>query len=400
MTTRPPRLLPAALLLAAAAVLLGASPRRDRPLEVAIVAPDTGVPVFGEVLMSAAVSPSDAPVARVEFYVDGVQAGALTEPPWELVVQVGEENVAHRLEVIAVDPAGRTSSAFVSTGTVATHDSIDVELQPLFVRVERDGQPVRGLGREAFTVFDDGVPQRIVTFERGDVPFTAVVLLDGSVSMTGAPLARAVEGVTAFARSMQRLDEAKLLLFADRLLFETPFTASPPLLTLGLTDVAAGGGTALNDALFIGLSRLEPRTGRKVALVLSDGVDVDSVLSMEAVRALARRTPTTLYWLRLGGEKDTDGLPSFTPWRDPEAHGREKSSFREAVLESGGRVLPVNRPEDVRGALAAVLQELRDQYVIGFQPSRRRGSGAWHEVRVEVEGDGFEVRSHRGYAEP
>lgn len=389
------------LILLVAALALLAIQRRQRPLEVAIVSPDAGIPLFGEVTVRAAVHPLDAEVERVEIYVDGVAAGVLTEPPWELVVSVGEQNVPHRIEVVAVDPAGRKASASLTSTTVAAHDSIDVALRPLFVRVDRDGEVVRGLRREHFTVYDDGRPQRIVTFEGGDVPFTAVVLLDGSVSMQGEPLRRAVEGVTSFVRAMNRLDEAKLLLFADRVLLETPFTNSPALLTLGLGSVDAGGGTALNDALYLALARLEPRSGRKVVLVLSDGADVESVLAMEEVRARARRTQVILYWLRLGGDdRAADALPSFTAWRDITAHAREKRVFRETVLESGGRVLPVNQPEDVREALATVLQELRDQYVLGYQASVHKGSGAWHEVRVDVAVDGAVVRTHRGYIEP
>jgi VWFA-related protein len=346
-----------------------------------------------------AVRPGDSPVQRVDVYVDGVGVGSLTGAPWRLVVDVGDDNVPHLLEAVAVDVSGATVSARMTSGSIAVQERIEVALRPLFVRVERGGAPVPDLRREDFTVYDDGVPQQIVTFERGDVPFTAVVLLDTSVSMRGGRLNTAIAGVAGFARALQRMDEAKLLLFADRVLLETPFASAASFLTLRLPEVEPGGGTALNDALYLALARLEPRTGRKVVLVLSDGVDVESVLSMADVRSYARRSEVILFWLRLGDPKPP-GVSSHTAWRNVDEHGREQRLLRDTVLESGGRILDVPRVEDVPQTLAAVLRELREQYVIGYYPSTRRGPGSWHEVRVAVRGAAAEVRAHRGYSEP
>jgi Ca-activated chloride channel homolog len=365
---------------------------------VQILSPAPGEPIFGEVEVRLAVQAGGSPVQRVEVYLDGVRVGVLTRPPWNLAVDVGDANVEHHLEAVAVDRSGASTQTSLLSGTIAVHDQIEVALRPLFVRVERDGAPVPDLQRGSFTVFDDGVRQEIVTFERGDVPFTAVLLLDASASMVGGRLGSAVSGVEAFARALQPMDEAKLLLFADRVLLESPFANAASFLTLGLADAQAGGGTALNDALFLALARLEGRPGRKVVLILSDGEDVDSVLSMAAVQTYARRSGVILYWLRLGMVDDS--RQSYTPWRGVAAHEREKRLFRETVNDSGGRMLPVPVLDGVRDALAAVLQELREQYVIGYYPSATRGSDTWHEVRVEVAAPGTSVRSHRGYLEP
>ncbi len=387
------------LLVLSGLLLAAAAPRR--PFAVAFASPMPGEPLFGEVEVAVAVRPAATRLERVEVYVDGVRAGVLTKAPWRLVVDVGDANVAHRLQLVATAAGGATATAELTSGTIAVQEQIDVELRPLFVRVERDGALLPALGREDFTVFDDGARQQIVTFERGDVPFTAVLLLDASSSMQGGLLTLATDGVLAFARSMQRLDEAKLLLFADRVLVETPFTNAPSFLTLSLPTVNAAGGTAIHDALSLALSRLQPRSGRKVALVLSDGIDVESVLSMRTVLEQARKSGVILYWLRLGDDQGAGrGYRVHTPWRGIEAHELEQRLLRQAIEESGGRVLQVGRVEGIGGALAAVLQELREQYVIGYYPSRLRGRGEWHEVRVEVAVAGARVRAHRGYSEP
>ena len=277
---------------------------------------------------------------------------------------------------------------------------IDVRLQEVFVNV---GSEAERLSRDDFTILDDGVPQTIVTFEHGDVPFTAVLLLDASLSMQSGRLDTAVGGARSFVHAMNRLDEAKLLLFADRILVETPFTSVPSILTLGLSDVEAQGGTALNDALYLGIKRLDDRLGRKVVVLLSDGVDVESVLPMEMVRDVARRSQAVLYWLRLRRPEEAKDAPLqelFTAWRNAEGHRREMDELRAAVLESGGRVDGLDRVEDVPAALALILQELRGQYVLGYSPSVHHGAGAWHKIAVRVRGaPGGRVRVQEGYVE-
>ena len=383
-----------ALLAAHLATSLPAAP----PFTVAIVAPRPDAPLFGEVEVRIAVRPS-TPLDRIEVYVDGVRSGVQTQPPWRLVVDVGERNAEHLLEVVAVARSGARASARLTSPAVAAQEEIDVALRPLFVRVERDGAPLRDLVRDDFTVYDEGARQHLVTFERGDVPFAAVVLLDASVSMREGRLEAAISGVEAFARAMQSNDEAKMLLFADRVLLETPFTHAPAFLTLGLSTAKPAGGTALNDALFLALARLEPTTGRKAVLVLSDGIDVDSVLSMADVRAVVQRSGVIVYWLRVGaGEPSSPD--AFTPWRDAPTQRREKRLFADTVAESGGRTLEVAGARDVQPALAAVLQDLRDQYVLGYYPSVSRGTDVWHEVKVEVRAPGATVRTHKGYLEP
>jgi Ca-activated chloride channel family protein len=389
----------AALGVSMAAALLVTAAQGQGRLALAFLQPAPGQPLFGEVEVHLGVRTGGSPVQRLDLFLDGVRVGSLTRPPWRFAIDVGDDNVPHQLEAVAVDRSGATATARLTSGTIAVQEQIEVALRPLFVRVERGGQLVPDLRREDFTVTDDGVRQQIVTFERGDVPFTAAVLLDASSSMRGGRLGAAITGVTAFARALQRMDEAKLLLFADRVLLETPFANAASFLTLGLPQVEAGGGTALHDALYLALARLEPRTGRKVVLVLSDGVDVESVLSMEDVRAFARRSDVILYWLRLGGAEPA-GQVSHTAWRNVEEHMRERQLLHDTVLESGGRILDVPRIEDVHQALAAVLQELREQYVLGYYPSNQRGPDTWHEVRVSVAGENVQVRTHRGYAEP
>ncbi len=382
-----------ALILSLWALLL--VPVAVSALEVQIVSPQPGQPTFGDVEIAAVIRPARTRVERVEFYVDGVLVANVEKPPFRVVVDVGQQNVEHNFEVVAYAPGGARSSASLRSFPLQVDEEIDVKLREIYVNVSGNSRP---LNREDFTVYDMGVPQEIVTFERGDVPFTAALLVDASSSMAGDRLKTAVGGAESFVRVMNKLDEAKLLLFSDRVLLETDFTNVPTVLTLGLSTVEAEGGTALNDAMYLALKRLEPKSGRKVVVLLSDGVDMESVLSMEDVRSIARGQQIVLYWLRLRREDDDQGARRYSAWRDDDNHKRELGLLHSAVQESGGRILPIDDVGQVASALQTILKELRGQYVLGYNPNVFRGTGTWHPIEVRAR-DG-QVRTLKGYSEP
>jgi Ca-activated chloride channel family protein len=365
-------------------------------LEVRIVQPPPGQALLGEVEVRVEVLPAGTPIERVEVLLDGKPAGTAEQAPYRLRIDAGEEGRAHRLEAVAHGADGSRASALLVAPALEADARIQVDLQQLFVTVERGGRPALDLGRDDFTVLDQGAPQPVVTFGRGDVPFTAVLLVDSSDSMYGGDLEKALEGARTFFAAMAPLDQAKLMLFSDHVRLETPFTSVQPVLTLGLRGVEAAGGTALNDALYLAVKRLETRRGRKIAVLLSDGIDVESVLSIAEARAIARRQ-VTLYWLRLPGQGRGRQVRVQSAWRDPAEHEREIGQLSAAVLESGGRILDLASVGQIPATLTTLLQELRGQYVLGIAP-RTGHPGAWHEIKVQVrEG---EARTQDGYFEP
>lgn len=388
-------LLAPALLASALIFWAAVAAGRARGPEVAIVRPDVGDVAFGRITIEAEIYPPDAEVDRVEFYVDFRLVDARSRPPWRIEADVGETNTEHHVEVVAHPLVGDPVSDRVTTRAIRIDSTLDVRLRQLYVTVTEAGRRVLELGREDFRILDDKRPQRLVTFERGDVPFTAVLLLDASTSMTGGQLATAVAGARSFTGQMRPLDEAKLVLFSDRRLAETAFSNVGALFELGLTDLAAGDGTALNDALFLALQRLRLRQGRRVVVLLSDGIDVDSVLSMAQVQQVARQSQAVLYWIRIGS--GAEGASHLSMWRDAAGHERELALLAETVGQSGGRVVEVAAADRIGPAFADVLAELRGQYVLGYYPEPEPAPGAWRAVEVQVGRPGVAVRSPAGY---
>jgi Ca-activated chloride channel family protein len=353
--------------------------------------------VYGQVEILATVV-SEESVAGVEIWVDGNRLGELVEPPYNVTVDVGYDNKVHEFQAIARSSTGKTATARVITPVLEVDEVVDIELQQLYVTVSQFDRRVLDLQRQDFRILDDGDRQEMVTFERGDVPLAAVLLLDCSLSMMGERLEAALNGARVFVEGMEELDEAMVMLFSDRLLRETEFSSEQTELDAALTGVEATGGTAINDHLFAALSKLEARQGRRVVVLFSDGADVHSVLNMEEVLRKARLSQALVYWIFLPETGDEEGAPSYTSaWRNIEGNKLQFRQLREAVRESGGRVHPLESLDQMDEAFAGILAELREQYVLGYYPTVAQGDGSWHAVKVRVKKSGLDVRARGGY---
>jgi Ca-activated chloride channel homolog len=381
--------------LSAFALLLALAPAA-RGADVWFVAPDAGAPLFGHTELQAHVE-SDEAVASVEFFLDGRSVAVLTTAPWAVQVDVGYENQEHRLRVVATLQSGERIEALRGTGTVQVEDSLEIELRQLYVNATTAGDRIRDLDRGDFKIFDGGTQEQIVTFEHGEVPMTAVLMLDASSSMEGNRLKAAVRGARTFLAGMAPLDEAKLLLFSDRLLSATPFTRDQAVLEAALSTVEPVGGTAINDYLFAGLKLLDGRQGRRVVVLLSDGSDLHSLLSMRDVFWKAQRSQAMLYWIFLRESTDPE-LPDYTTaWRGHEQNREEVQLLRQAVVQSGGHITELASPNEIEGAFAEIISELREQYVLGYYPHESRHDGSWRDVDVRVRRTGAKVRTRQGY---
>lgn len=368
-------------------------------VEVLITRPAPGEVVFGEVTIVAEVRASEA-VAKVSFLVDGRSVRELTRPPYEVATDVGADNVEHRLQVIARTVSGASAEATLTTPKIAVDEEVTYELQQLYVSVMAGGRRVLDLEKADFQVLDEGDSQEILTFARGDVPLTAVVLLDSSLSMQGPRLAAAQAGARAFFSGMRSLDEGKLMVYSDQSLVSTPFTNVPEVLLAGISGAAASGGTTTNDHLYLALKLLERRQGRRVVVLLSDGLDAHSVLSGADVLLKAQQSQALVYWIRLreGTAGGSDEVPPlYSAWRNAAWYRDQIKTLTEVVEQSGGRVQSVKEIAEIGPAFEEVMRELRDQYVLGYYPTRQKDDGRWHGVKVKVARRGVEVRTREGY---
>lgn len=379
------------LLLPLGTALAGAS------IAPTITSPSAAAPALGNIEVRVQVD-ADEPIAAVELLVDGLPWGTLTEPPYVFEVALGEKNLSHRFEAVAVGVSDKRVSTSIVTPAIQVDDVVDLSLRQVYVAVtDRRGQRVLNLSQEDFRIFDEDRLQQIVTFAGGDIPFSAILLIDGSESMHGRKTAAARAGAKVFLTGMNDLDEAKVIVFSTRLLAASDFTDRRTPLNRVVEEVTPGGGSAINDFVFLGLQRLEERQGRRVLVLLSDGRDVHSVLRMQQVVGVARRSQAQVYWLRLQETRRIVG-DYVDSWRDVVESRQQLRLLERVIKESGGRVLTVGAASEIPAAFEAVLRELREQYAIGYYPDRHFADGRWRRLRVEVRGR-YQVESREGYLE-
>ena len=393
---------PVLVLLGAALIHLAleAQPDGHAPWQLRISGPEVGSPLFGPIDVTVELVPTadtdieQPTIEQIELFVDGRSAGAVTVPPYEWTVDVGQENVPHLLEARA-RAGDHQLRATWSAPAFSIDQEITAELRQLYVTVSASGRAVTDLERNELTVLDDGEPQEIVTFGQGGVRLQAAILIDSSASMRHGRLRHALAGARQFVAELGPDDEASVMLFSDRLLGITEFSGLPSVALDGLERAQAHGGTALADHLYLALKQLENRLGRRVLVVYSDGVDSHSSLTMQEVRWLAQRSRSMIYWVRTG--KDSATAQRYSSWKGPEQYRAERRDLQRAVVESGGRVIELDRIEDAPRALEQVLLELRSQYVIGYYPTAVRHDGSWHRLEVKTSRRGARVRSRLGY---
>jgi Ca-activated chloride channel family protein len=352
-------------------------------------------PTFGKTTFTVQVI-NIAGVVRVEHRVDGRLVASPSAAPYSATVDVGEDNRSHNFEASAITAAGVAARAALSTPRIEVDQEVDVALRQLYVTVTSGEQPARGLARNQLRVIDDGRAQSIVTFEGGDAPFTSVLLVDASESMFGGRLESALRGAQGFAKGMRPLDETMLMLFSDHTRQVTPFSSAADPILAGLQNIAADGGTSVNDHLFLALELLDGRQGRRVVVLFSDGADVLSALRMKDVVWKAQRSQAAIYWIRL--QEGNPGRRFSSAWRNADANQAEEDALANTVRESGGRIVTLASIDDVDTAYQAILEELRSQYVIGYYPSTLHHDGRWRTVEVKAP-SGLRARTREGYVD-
>jgi len=261
---------------------------------------------------------------------------------------------------------------------------------------DHKGRAVKGLVKSDFRVLEDRIPQNIAYFDReADEPISVAFLLDlsGSMRQVGK-LEAAKEAIRTFVELLRPRDRFGLVGFADeQVAWITPFTTDRARFFERLSVQDGYGQTALNDAVAAAPSLVEQDvSGRKAIVLLTDGVDTRSRLSVDQAIAKARHAQVPIYTIGF------TTLPDMVLRHNKE----EKSDFNLTVLErfsneTGGKLHLVNDPDEWKEAVADVTEDLRFQYVLGYYPTRERWDGSFRRIQVETDRGRLVVRARNGY---
>jgi VWFA-related protein len=243
------------------------------------------------------------------------------------------------------------------------------------------GRPIRDLGREDFTLYEDGIAQTITAFVHGEFPASVALAIDRSFSMKGTPLTMARTAGRVFVGTLKPHDRVMLISISGDVEVLAPLSADRAPVLRALEALDPWSTTALHDALIRSLDLLEGETGRRAIVVLSDGVDRYSTTRDVDVLGRARRSDVLVYPIAIG------------PERPP--------LFAELAQLTGGRSFHLRDAAQLQPTLQTIATDLGAQYLLGYAPARPVIPGeddGWRAITVKVNRPGVMVRARSGYS--
>ena len=235
---------------------------------------------------------------------------------------------------------------------------------------------VTGLDQDNFQVYDEKVPQKIVTFSTEDAPISVGMIFDCSGSM-GDKIQKSKEAALQFFKTSNPQDEFMLVSFSDRPDLISGFTAKYENLQDRLLTVKSGGRTALLDAIYLGLSQMKKATtNRRALLVISDGGDNHSRYTENDIKKAVKESDVQIYAVGIFE-------PLSSRARTTEEAGGP-GLLAELSEVSGGRLFSVDNTNELPDIAEKISIELRNQYVLGYKPSNLIRDGRWRRIRVKL----------------
>jgi Ca-activated chloride channel family protein len=278
-------------------------------------------------------------------------------------------------------------SALLVTGTAAALAQqptfrAGTRIVPVLTTVtDADGRLVPDLEQQDFTVLDNGKPQEILLFENTVQPFTAVVMLDFSASMT-MHLELLKAATEQFVLRLLPRDKAQVGAFSDKIQFSGAFTNDRDGLIAALADLQFGNPTRLYDAIDESIAQLETIEGRKVVVVFTDGEDTTSHRRYGDVRDRARNSDVMIYAIGLRSSM----LGQVT---------RPDGSLRRLADATGGGYFELKTTDDLGPTFTRVAQELHALYSLGFTPVTLDNKE--HKLQVHIAKPELKARARTSY---
>ena len=242
---------------------------------------------------------------------------------------------------------------------------------------DRNDRSVTGLERAHFRLWEDKVEQTITHFAAEDAPVSVVFAFDVSGSMR-PKLKLARQAVDQFLSHANPEDEFALISFSDQPQRIQTFSTDHETLQNRMLLLAAGGRTALLDAIILSLDEMKhARHTRKVILIVSDGGDNSSRYSVGEAKSRARESDVQIYSIGI-----TDPMWMRTPSAEQFAG---PALLHDMATQTGGRLYEIDDPGQLPDVAAKIGMALRHQYVLGYAPPSQQRNGKYHRVVVKVQ---------------
>ena len=257
---------------------------------------------------------------------------------------------------------------------------------------DQSGRSIQTLNKDAFHVYEDGVPQTIASFRHEDLPVSLGILIDSSGSMYDKR--QAVNDASLdLVKLSNPQDEAFLVDFSWEAFIDQDFTSDISKLQQGLTYVKSSGGTAIYDALVASADYLSKNAKhpKQVLLIVTDGEDNASSATLDqAIRRIQDFDGPVIYSIGLLFGEDTSKSES--------RHARRV--LEELSQETGGQAYFPRSVKEVDAIAKEVANDIRTQYTIAYHSTKSPTLGGYRQVHVEAKDKGYgklSVRTRTGY---
>lgn len=295
-----------------------------------------------------------------------------------LVMLLHALGAAQSADDVHITPREPHTSKHGELGAASGRLRMDVEMVLVPVTVtDVKNHPVIDLARQNFRLFEGESEEKIQYFDTEDAPLSVGILVDLSSSMSDK-IDAVREAVSEFFNNANPEDDYFVITFADKPKLLANTTQSIEDINAAMGAAKPKGNTALADAIYVGLAKLHSaKYSRKALLVISDGGDNNSRHSLRQIKHIARESDTEIYAI------DVCDAPTLLLTKKlEERFGRQW--LTEVTESTGGRTIAIDNPAGIPDAAARASVELRNQYILGYRPSRTAEDHKWRKIKVRV----------------
>ena len=266
---------------------------------------------------------------------------------------------------------------------------------------DQAGQLVPKLTQNQFTVFENRIEQEITYFGQNDIPSTLGIVFDRSGSMRNK-FDFVNEATQLFVAMNNPANELFLITFDDKVMLEENFTRDVYDIKDSLDNIIVSGGTALYDAIHLGVEKAaKGHESKKAIVVFTDGEDKNSYYRYEELLDKIQESDVQVYIVAFLDAELSESRGFFGILKSKKLKVRKK--IEDLAEQTGGKAFFPTKIEDLAGTFASIAEQLRSQYRLAYVSSNRTQSGSWQRIDVvlaQAKESGWRVRAKKGYFAP
>lgn len=306
-------------------------------------------------------------------------------PPFALEIPTASLEGQEFVRASVVDETGYEASDLLFLNGDRFTEEIDVDVVELPVLVsDGKGGAITNLEEKDFSVFENGKPQKITSFNfASNLPISVGVLIDQSGSMKERMKDAKAAAVEFFKSIIKPTDRAFVGAFASDPVSNAPFVSEVATLESQVNAIGeAEGNTSLYDAITTGLYRFRNVQGRKALIVITDGDDTSSRLSHDDMLNYARAARVSLYFIGIGFGFSDIGGPGM---------------MKSLAAETGGAAYFIRGTKQLAETYKRLEGELRSQYLLTYHTESTKRDQAYRTIEVKVDRPDAKIRTIRGF---